>query len=75
MHALVTMREVLGCKSHGCPATVKGAAAGETGVASKPGGLNVRNSDDLETPAARSLFAGQIGESRPIGGTWGRPTV
>ena len=52
MHALVTMREVLGCKSHGCPATVKGAAAGETWVASKPGGLNVRNSDDLETPAA-----------------------
>jgi hypothetical protein len=26
----------------------------------KPGGLNVRNSDDLETPAARSLFAGTL---------------
>jgi len=34
-------------------------------VASKAGGLNVRNSDDLETPAARSLFAGRFGESRP----------
>jgi len=29
-----------------------GAAAGETWLANKPGGLNVRNSDDLETPSA-----------------------
>jgi hypothetical protein len=28
------------------------AEVGETWVANKPGGLNVRNSDDLETPAA-----------------------
>ena len=47
-HALVTMRDLLGCKSHGCPASFLGAAAGETWVANKPGGLNVRNSDDLE---------------------------
>ena len=31
---------------------LKGAAAGETWVASKTGGLNVRNSDDLETSPA-----------------------
>jgi hypothetical protein len=31
-------------------------------VANKPGGLNVRNSDDLATPAARSLFAGRFGK-------------
>src|SRR6267142_778675 len=39
------------------------AEVGETWVANKPGGLNVRNSDDLETPAARSLFAGRFGEA------------
>jgi hypothetical protein len=38
------------------------AEVGETWVANKPGGLNVRNSDDLETPAARSLFAGRFGK-------------
>ena len=49
MHALETMRDLLGRKSHGCPASFfLGAAAGETWVANKPGGLNVRNSDDLE---------------------------
>jgi hypothetical protein len=49
MHAPVTMRELLGRKSHGCPASLLGAAAaGETWVANKLGGLNVRNSDDLE---------------------------
>src|SRR5215469_9547072 len=51
MRATVTMRDLLGCKSHSCPAPL-GVAVGETWVASKPGGLNVRNSDDLETPAA-----------------------
>ena len=34
-------------------------------MGSKPGGLKVRHSDDLETPAARSLLAGRFGESRP----------
>jgi len=48
MCALVTMRDLLGRKSHGCPASFLGAAAGETWVANKPRGLNVRNSDDLE---------------------------
>lgn len=43
----------------------QGAAAGETWVANKPGGLNVRNSDDLEIHPARSLFADRLGESRP----------
>src|SRR5215472_4306087 len=74
MHAAVTMRDLLGWKSHGCPAP-SGVAVGETWVASKPGGLNVSNSDDLETPAAGSLFAGRFGESRPSGGSWGRPTM
>jgi len=55
------MRDLLGCRSHSCPAPL-GVAVGETWVASKPGGLNVRNSDDLETPAARSLFAGDSGK-------------
>src|SRR5215472_15918025 len=50
MRATVTMRDLLGCRSHSCPAPF-GVALGETWVASKPGGLNVRNSDDLETPA------------------------
>ena len=31
-------------------------------MASKPGGLNVRNGDGLEKPAARSLFAEQFGK-------------
>ena len=48
-------------------------AAGETWVANKPGGLNDRNGDDLETPSAmKSLERIDVG-SRPIGGTWGRP--
>jgi hypothetical protein len=34
-------------------------------VANKPGGLNVRNSDDLETHPARSLFADRFGEADP----------
>src|SRR5215470_11202548 len=67
MRATVTMRDLLGCRSHSCPAPF-GVAVGETWVASKPGGLNVRNSDDLETPAARSLFAGRFGEADPWAG-------
>src|SRR5713226_9237705 len=62
MQASVTMRDLLGWKSHGCPAAFLGAAVGETWVASKPGGLNVRNGDGLEKPAARSLFAEQFGK-------------
>jgi hypothetical protein len=62
MPAPVTVRVLLGRKRHSRPAKNRVAAVGETWVASKPGGLNVRNSDDLETPAARSLFAGQIGK-------------
>jgi hypothetical protein len=45
---------------------VFGAAIGETWVASKPGGLNVRNSDDLEIHPARSLFADRFGEADPL---------
>ena len=67
MRATVTVRAVLGCKSHSCP-TPLGVAVGETWVASKPGGLNVRNSDDLETPAAGSLFAERFGEADPQAG-------
>ena len=44
------------------PCGLVGAAVGETWVASKPGGLNVRNGDDLEIPAARSLFAERFGK-------------
>jgi hypothetical protein len=35
-------------------------------VANKPGGLNVRNSDDLEIHPARSLFAERFGEADPL---------
>ena len=35
-------------------------------MASKPGGLNVRNSDDLEIHPARSLFAERFGEADPL---------
>ena len=73
MHALVTMREVLGCKSHGCPATVKGAAAGETWVASKPGGLNIRNSDDLENSSHIKSLCGADSDKPTHGAVWGRP--
>ena len=55
MPVKVTTQVLLGWKSHGCPA-VYAAAVGETWVANKPGGLNVRNGDDLEIPSARSLF-------------------
>ena len=34
-------------------------------MANKPGGLNVRNSDDLETHTAGSLFAERLGEADP----------
>jgi hypothetical protein len=67
MRATVTMRDLLGCKSHSCPAPL-GVAVEETWVASKPGGLNVRNSNDLETPAAGSLFAGRFGLADPQAG-------
>jgi len=57
--------ELLEWRSHGCPAVLFGAAVGETWVASKPGGLKLRISDDRETPAARSLFTGRFGEALP----------
>jgi hypothetical protein len=44
-------------------------------VASKPGGLNVRNGDDLETPSAVKSLERTDAGNRPIGGTWGRPTT
>jgi len=47
MPVKVTTQVLLGWKSHGCPAAYA-VAVGETWVANKPGGLNVRNSDDLE---------------------------
>jgi hypothetical protein len=37
---------------------VLAAAVGETGVANKPGGLNVRNSDDLENSSRRKSLCG-----------------
>jgi hypothetical protein len=42
-------------------------------VANKPGGLNGRNGDDLETPSAMKSLERIDAGSRPIGGTWGRP--
>jgi hypothetical protein len=38
-------------------------AVGETWVANKPGGLNVRNSDDLETPSAVQSLSGPMREA------------
>ena len=35
-------------------------------MANKRGGLNVRNSDDLENHPARSLFADRLGEADPL---------
>jgi len=53
----VTTQVLLGRKSHSCPA-VDTVAVGETWVANKPGGLNVRNGDDLETPSAVQSLSG-----------------
>lgn len=58
--------ELLEWRSHGCPAVLFGAAVGETWVASKPGGLKLRISDDRETPAARSLSTGRFGQAYPL---------
>ena len=63
MRALVTVRVLLGRKSHGRPA--QSAEVGETCVASKPGGLNERNGDDLETPPALKSLSGQTREADP----------
>lgn len=68
MHVSVTVRVLLGRKSHGCPATIIVAAVGETWVASKPGGLNVRNGDDLETPTAVKSLSGAMWEADPLVG-------
>src|SRR4029434_2928121 len=54
---------------YGCRAV----AVGETWVANKPGGLNIRNSDDLDTPSAVQSLERIVAGGRPIGGTWGRP--
>jgi hypothetical protein len=43
-------------------------AVGETWVANKPGGLNGRNGDDLETPAAVKSLSGSLREADPSAG-------
>ena len=60
----VTTQGLLGRKSHSCP-TVDAVAVGEIWVASKPGGLNGRNGDDLENFLARNLFKRNSADSRP----------
>ena len=67
MPVKVTTQVLLGRKSHGCPA-VGTVAVGETWVASKPGGLNVRNGDDLEIPAAVKSLSGSMREADPWAG-------
>ena len=62
-----TTQVLLGRKSHGCPA-VGAAAVGETWVANKLGGLNVRKCDDLETPAAVESLSGRWREADPWAG-------
>jgi hypothetical protein len=37
-------------------------------VANKPGGLNVRNGDDLETPTALKSLSGSMREADPLVG-------
>ena len=44
------------------------AAVGETWVANTPGGLNVRNGDDLDTPAAVQSLSGSRREADPWAG-------
>src|SRR4029453_7172251 len=60
----VTTQVVLEGKTHGCP-VVRATAVGEIWVASKPGGLNARNGDDLENFPARNLFKRNSAASRP----------
>ena len=67
MPVKVTTQVLLGWKSHGCPA-VYAAAVGETWVANKPGGLNVRNGDDLDTSPAVKSLSGSMREADPWGG-------
>ena len=64
MPVKVTTQVLLGRTRHGCLA-VDAAAVGETWVANKPGGLNVRNGDDLETPAAVQSLSGPLREADP----------
>ena len=68
MHGSVTVRVLLGRRSHGCPVGLRAAAVGETWVANKPGGLNVRSGDDLETPAALKSPSGTMREADPLAG-------
>src|SRR6266849_5203770 len=62
MPVKVTTQVLLGRKSHGCPAAYA-VAGGETWVANKPGGLNVRYGDDLETPSAMQSLSGSTREA------------
>jgi hypothetical protein len=64
MPVKVTTQVLLEWKSHGCP-VVRATAVGEIWVASKPGGLNGRNGDDLENFPARNLFKRNSADSRP----------
>jgi hypothetical protein len=62
-----TTQVLLGWKSHGCPAAYA-VAGGETWVANKPGGLHVRNGDDLETAPAVQSLSGSLREADPWAG-------
>ena len=67
MPVQVPTQVLLGRKSHGCPAAYA-VAVGETWVANKPGGLNVRNGDDLKTSPAVQSLSGSLREADPWGG-------
>jgi hypothetical protein len=75
MHALVTMRDLLGVKVTAVLRACKDAAAGETWVANKPGGLNVRNSDDLENSSRIKSLGGATSGKPTHRVSWGRPLM
>ena len=61
-NATVALRDLLGCKIATAPGGFFGAGVGETWVASKLGGLKVRNSDDLENPPHEVSLRGDSGK-------------
>jgi hypothetical protein len=74
MHVPVTVRVLLGRRSHGCP-----AALGRSGRRDL-GGEQTRRPERKEWRRSRNSHRSEVSEridagSRPIGGFWGRPTT
>jgi len=70
----VTTYVLPGSKSHSCSARQL-AGVGTVRVASKPGGLNVRNDIDCEIRSAVKPFGGYKWLPTQFGSWWGRPTL